>query len=502
MKLITKSPIFLICVILSVTAYIISEINPNEPASLYAAHKSNEYFYTKHIQNTSPDITYTEIVSDTYQGVEVGFTQEGWAYRGSSDAPVIMYKFSDFACPFCERYVIQTEPTIYENYIETGTVKLVFRDMPLAQLHPTVHIAHEANLCAGDQGSLAYWQMHDQIATTVSQWRNDPQPFMIELADALGFDMGKFSPCLENSEKSSLIEASLAEAQSLGLIGVPTFILVNQETGYEHQIIGARPYDIFASALDTLIAGEQPVSDEPSDEDTGGGEIPFWVTAEGLAPDPDRPGYTMAGDQYRGDVNAPIAVIEFCSLQGPFCQRHHRDTQPILDEQFVEQGQILWMFKHFPLDIHPQSPAAGIAAECASEQGKFWEMHDLLYETISSWSHEEPNSSFITLAAQLELDESLFESCLDDDEMAERVQSDLQDGASFVRGTPSFVVVNGEQGSLIPGALPVERFQEVLEEVLEAVVPTPTPIPPNTPTSLAETGEPSQSVLFLPLIHQ
>ena len=87
----------------------------------------------------------------------------------------------------------------------------------------------------------------------------------------------------------------------------------------------------------------------------------------------------MAGDEYRGNTDAKVTVIEFSDFQCPFCKQHVEETQPALDEEFVDSGKVMWVFKHFPLSIHPQAPAAGAAAECAADQGKFWEMHELLF---------------------------------------------------------------------------------------------------------------------------
>ncbi len=234
------------------------------------------------------------------------------------------------------------------------------------------------------------------------------------------------------------------------------------------QLIGAQPYDQFAGLLDALIAGESPPQAvEPSSEPQ---EIPFWATAEGLAPDPDRPGYTIAGDAYRGNLDAKVVVVEFSDFQCPFCRRHTEDTQPTLDETFVDTDQILWVFKNFPLSIHPQAPAAGVAAECAADQGKFWEMHALLFANVNEWSINEPNPVFAQLAQKLALDADQFAACLESEEAAQKVQSDMADGQPFVQGTPTFIVLFNGEGRIIPGALPVEQFTTALQEIMDSSV--------------------------------
>ena len=218
-----------------------------------------------------------------------------------------------------------------------------------------------------------------------------------------------------------------------------------------------------------MLAGETPsVAQEPAAQPEQQG-IPFWATAEGLASDPDRPGYTMAGDEVRGSEDAPLTIVEYSDFQCPYCKQHMEATQPTLDEKYVDTGQVRWVYKHFPLNIHPQAPAAGVAAECASEQGQFWEMRHKLFEAPDTWSITEPNPIFVGYAEELGLDGTAFAACLEDPEMAARVQSDLDDGAQFVQGTPTFIILRGQEGSIIPGALPVDTFVSILDEELAAL---------------------------------
>ena len=134
----------------------------------------------------------------TYKGIPVGFTQEGFPYRGSPDAPIVMYEYSDFQCPFCSRYFVQTEPAIDESYVRSGQVRVVFRDFPLAQLHPNAPAAHVASLCAADQGIEAYWQMHSRLFQTQSEWNEstDAPSYFSTLAGELGLDMESYQACV------------------------------------------------------------------------------------------------------------------------------------------------------------------------------------------------------------------------------------------------------------------------------------------------------------------
>lgn len=403
-----------------------------------------------------------------YQGMPVGITEEGYPFRGDPNAPITMYEFSDYQCPYCLRHFSQTESALNETYVQTGQVKVVFVDFPLAQLHPNAPAASAAALCVAEQSPVAFWDMHAMLFETQDEWANasDPNSFFIELAAQTDIELRDFEVCLSSGSKDAAVEESFQRASSLGFSGTPSFQFVLEETGETADLVGAQPFDRFSTWIDSLLAGEVPA--EAASQDDGGGDIPYWATAEGLAPDPERPGYTMAGDQYRGDTDAEVVVIEYSDFQCPYCGRHVSTTQPVLDETFVDTGQVRWVFKHFPLNIHPQAPAAGVAAECAAEQDSFWDMHHLLFETTSRWSVNDPNPVFVDLAEELELDVETFEACLESEEMMARVESDFADGRPFVQGTPTFIIMTGEQGRIIPGALPAESFVEALEGLLPA----------------------------------
>jgi protein-disulfide isomerase len=407
---------------------------------------------------------------ETYRGLPVGFTEDGRLFRGDLDAPLIMIEYSDYQCPFCNRYFVQTEPALDEAYVRSGQLLVIFHDFPLTQLHPVAPTIHAVTLCVAQQGSAAAtWQLRGEIFRSVNEWGSTANPLdvMARLTDEVGADADEMLACMEANTFGPEIAARVDAAVGEGFSGTPSFQVIRRADGEVFQLVGAQPYEQFAGLFDALLQGQTPQSAQaqgaqpPADDSP-----PFWAMPEGLTPDPDRPGYTVAGDQYRGNPNARVAIVEFSDFQCPFCRRHVEDTQPTLDELFVDTGEILWVFKHFPLSIHPQAPLAGAAAECAADQGQFWEMHHLLFETVNQWAVSNPAPALVSIASGLDLDMAQFESCLESDEALARVESDMADGAPFVRGTPTFIILYNEQGSIVPGALPLETFVEVLEEIL------------------------------------
>ncbi|MBI4176604.1 MAG: DsbA family protein [Candidatus Aenigmarchaeota archaeon] len=167
-------------------------------------------------------------------------------------------------------------------------------------------------------------------------------------------------------------------------------------------------------------------------------------------------------DPALGPANAKVTVIEFSDFQCPFCKRFFDQTLGQIKSDYVETGKIRFAYRDFPLDsIHPNARPAAMAAECANEQGKFWEFHDKIFQNQQSMSTE----SYKQWAAELGLDAGQFNSCVDSNKYAQEVEKDFQDGvAAGVSGTPT-VFVNGQK---IVGAQPFEAFQAAIEQALAA----------------------------------
>lgn len=441
---------------------------------------------------------------ETYKGLPVGFTDEGYPYIGAPNALVTIEEFSDYLCPFCGRHFNQTTPTLFKEYVETGLVRLVFREFPIASLHPTAHFGSAAALCAGEQGAALFWTMHDELFQRQSEWSSLPEPsdFLTDVADDIGLDIKQYSDCVDSEKIQDIIDAGISEAQALGLTGTPSFQFASSELDEHFTLVGAQPLSVFSQWIDALLAGEEP----PVEPEPEAPELPFWANEEGLQPDLENPGHTLAGDQYKGDLNAPIVVVEFSDFQCPACARHSNDVQPILDETFVDSGAVRWVFKHLPLKEHEFAPVSASAAECAAEQGAFWEMHDLLYQSVEAWAGpveeesvlesfdlvfgdeqgddaeqsteqqdevssdrtiDDVETALIELAENLELDKEAFETCLSSRQALERVLRDIYDAQGVVQQTPTFVILYGGQGALLRGAKDVESFTSTLESYVE-----------------------------------
>lgn len=164
-------------------------------------------------------------------------------------------------------------------------------------------------------------------------------------------------------------------------------------------------------------------------------------------------------DAVLGDDDAPITIIEFSDYECPFCTRFYLNTLPQIKSEYIDTGKVKLIYRDYPLGFHANAQKAAEAAECAGEQGKYYEMHDKLFDEGVNGGV----SSFKQYAKEIGLNAGEFNECLDSGEMASEVQKDFQDGQRVgVRGTPTFFI----NGQYLSGAQPFEVFKQVIEEKL------------------------------------
>jgi protein-disulfide isomerase len=168
-------------------------------------------------------------------------------------------------------------------------------------------------------------------------------------------------------------------------------------------------------------------------------------------------------DWIRGNIDAPVTVIEWSDYECPFCSRHHPTLQALIDNN---PDDVNWVYRHYPLSFHPNAQKAAEAAECAGEQGgndAFWEFSDRLF------TRGVERASYETYAQEIGLNVKEFTTCIDSGKYADEVAKDMADGSKAgVTGTPGSVMVNNKTGDakLISGAQPVAAFEAALQELL------------------------------------
>jgi protein-disulfide isomerase len=141
---------------------------------------------------------------------------------GSSGAKVTMVEFSDFECPFCQRFYKETYGSLKSKYIDSGKVKLQFRHFPLP-FHANAQKAAEAGECASRQGKFAQYHdlMFSKAGTNVGLTLNDLKSY----AQTVGLNVNNFNNCLDKGETASVISGDLAEGQKIGVSGTPGFLI-------------------------------------------------------------------------------------------------------------------------------------------------------------------------------------------------------------------------------------------------------------------------------------
>jgi len=161
--------------------------------------------------------------------------------KGSKDSPVTVIVFSDYQCPYCEKFFTDTLPLIEKNYINTGKVRFVYRDFPL-DFHQYAKKAAEASECADSQGK--FWEYHNKL------FENQNSLDIVSLkqyAKDLSLDETKFNDCLDSGKMTAEVQKDIEDGMTNDISGTPTFFI----NGIK--LVGAQPYSVFQQVIDTEI---------------------------------------------------------------------------------------------------------------------------------------------------------------------------------------------------------------------------------------------------------
>jgi protein-disulfide isomerase len=163
-------------------------------------------------------------------------------------------------------------------------------------------------------------------------------------------------------------------------------------------------------------------------------------------------------DYIRGDKNAPVTLIEYSDFQCPFCKRHVPTISQLLSDY---EGKVRFVYRHFPLNsIHPNAQKAAEAFECAGEQNKAWEMHDVMFDNQSALAV----TNLKSYAGNLGLSQGQFDDCLDSGKYASKVNQQAQEAqAAGITGTPGTFV----NDQLVKGAYPIDTFKQIIDDLLK-----------------------------------
>lgn len=173
-------------------------------------------------------------------------------------------------------------------------------------------------------------------------------------------------------------------------------------------------------------------------------------------------------DYYRGNRDASVIFIEYSDLECPYCKRFHSTMKQVID---TYGNEVLWVYRHFPLDSHPNAQKAAEAAECVGKyygNDAFWNFTDLYFSRTTSNGTGFPTANLASLASEIGAETETIQSCIDSGQMAEKVASNFQSGVnSGVTGTPGTLLVppNG-QVEVISGAVSYDQMKQIIESLL------------------------------------
>ncbi len=167
-------------------------------------------------------------------------------------------------------------------------------------------------------------------------------------------------------------------------------------------------------------------------------------------------------DAFLGPADAPVTIVEFSDFQCGYCGRWYNDTLPQILEKYPDE--VKFIYRDFPI-FGEDSIRAAMAAECAEEQEAFWDMHNIIFDTVTGGTQVTlSQDTLVSMAGDLDLDTDAFVSCLESERYMSEIQADYQDAVAWgFRGTPGFVV----NGVVYPiGAQPFEVFDQIIQEHL------------------------------------
>jgi protein-disulfide isomerase len=376
---------------------------------------------------------------------------------GGADALVTIVQWSDFQCPFCTR-VEPTMDTILKDYGDK--VRVVWRNNPLP-FHKDAMPAAEAALEAFAQGGAAkFWAMHKKLFENQKALsRADIEKYGQEV----GLDMNKLKAALDNHTHEAKIKADQELGGKLGARGTPAFFINGRF------LSGAQPIDRFKEVIDDeLKRADKLVKSGVAKNKVYAALTKNGLTAakapaaaeggqKGRQPDPKAVYKVPVGKSaQKGPSDALVTIVEFSEFQCPFCKRVNPTIKQITDTYGKD---VRIVFKHNPLPFHKDAmPAAELAIE-ANEQGKFWEMHDKLFENQQALTRDKLDE----YAKAVGLNMGKVKTALDTNKHKATIEAEQQLARSLgASGTPSFFI----NGRSLRGAQPFDAFKAVIDEEL------------------------------------
>jgi protein-disulfide isomerase len=373
------------------------------------------------------------------------------AWMGAEVPTVTLVAFLDYECPFSQR-LAATLYELVERYRDD--LRVVIKHRPL-EIHPNAALAAEAAVVAQRRGR--FWPMHDALFENRSNLGREALP---GIAGRVGLSIPEIDQELAAHSGADAVARDLDLAVALGVTGTPTSYVNGRKLGgaqpfadiakvvdeelalaAQLQAAGAARHELYARFLHAAGTAPSPAP-SPSPKVAAGRPDPALAYA---VPVDDRP--------VRGPDDALVTVVMLADFQCPFSKRAAGTMRELLK---AHPRDVRLVFRHHPLAFHPQARNAAKAAIAAGNQGKFWEMHDLLFEH----QRELDDGIYRTLAKKLKLDAKRLERDMKAAATERRIVEDEAVAQRFgSSGTPAFFV----NGRFVSGSQPLGVFSRVVE---------------------------------------
>ena len=386
-------------------------------------------------------------------GAEVYKVEPGDAPQvGAKEPKITLIEFSDFQCPYCSRAkgTLDELQKIYKNDLQ-----ITFRHYPLP-FHNNAMPAAIAAVAAAEQGK--FWQMHDKLfANQQALAAADLEKYATEI----GLDVAKFKAAIDNPKTKAAVEADMKMANNFGVGGTPAFFING------HSFSGAYPLESFKGAIDEEIKKV----DAKIAAGTPRAGLYAAIIKDGLdkaaaKKEEARPGEPAAGEVYKAEIkgapvkgakDALVTIVQFSDFQCPFCSR----VEPTIDQVMKEYpGKVRVAWRNLPLPFHNNAKPAAIAAMAANQQGKFWQMHEILFKNQQALAAADLEK----YAQEIGLNMPKWKAALEDKKIAEAIEAEAAMGGKIgARGTPAFFI----NGTFLSGARPFDQFKARIDEELK-----------------------------------
>jgi len=210
-------------------------------------------FFVISVIDDSPELEFEE--KSPTQGAEEEvalslFTANASPFLGDENAPITLVEFGDYQCFFCNKFFHETEGAILKNYVETGKVKIIFKDFTI--IGPDSIAAAHATHCANDQGK--FWEYHDAL---YNNWAGENNGWaslgnLTKFANDVQLDQETFTKCMNDGKYQQRVAANNNDARTLGLTGTPGFFVIGPDNQIT-KIGGAQPYDVFVRLFESEL---------------------------------------------------------------------------------------------------------------------------------------------------------------------------------------------------------------------------------------------------------